>query len=81
MKKRRLLQVTWIDSCSIDGAGTWKDIDRVAGMAPCRVESVGWVIAEHSDFITLAASVDRDDHASGEICIPKGCIVRKRLLR
>lgn len=81
MKKRRLLHVTWNDSCSIDGGGTWKGSERVASMTPSRIDSVGWVLSETAKSVTLVSSVCESDNVSGEICIPKGCIVRKRILR
>lgn len=72
MKKRRLLQVTWNDSCGLRNG--WRGGTEVGDMVPSRIESVGFVVSDTVTHITLTASVDEFDNMCGEICIPKGCI-------
>lgn len=82
MKRGRLLVVTWIDSVTL-GRGGWQRSEDVAEVEPALIESVGWVLRETSVALTLAATWDDDSppHVEGHMVIPKGCIVRKRILR
>lgn len=82
MKRGRLMVVTWRDSVTL-GRGGWKNAGEVATLEPALIETVGWVLRETSLSLTLAASWDDDSepHVEGHMCIPKGCIVKKRLVR
>jgi hypothetical protein len=79
VRRGRILIVTWNDSCSLRNG--WKDTAEVAAMSPCSIESIGFVVSDTKSHVTLASSLDDQGHAEGEMCIPKGCIVRKRRLR
>ncbi len=71
----RLVRINWKDSCSLVGGGVWSDRDEVKKLKPSDIISVGWVIKENKKKITIAAHFS-PYQASGELCIPKGCIVK-----
>ena len=83
MAKDRLLYIEWDDHCSSNNR--WQSRKRFkAEGAPCR--SIGWVIAESKDAITLAATSDfypddNDPHFKADQTILKACITKKRLIK
>lgn len=75
MTERRLVLVTWVDSCSVAAAGRWvshKDLDDLQ-LGRCR--SVGWVYRETSQDIVVYSHDGEEETVGGEICIPKICIL------
>jgi hypothetical protein len=59
---RRLILVTWLDSHSYEGWTAVKDL-KPDGVT-CR--SVGWLISETEQTLTLAPHLTQADHASAE---------------
>ncbi len=67
--------VKWTDSA---GLGVWSDQQEMASLVPLEILSVGWLIAEDKDSMTLVQSYDtRDDSWQGDnlICIPRVAIL------
>jgi hypothetical protein len=65
------------------GPNRERRLQDVAEVEPALIESVGWVLRETQQALTLAATWDDESppHVEGHMVIPKGCIVRKRILR
>lgn len=69
----RLVLVVWLDAVSEDASG-WKSLDLIRKQRPPRIESVGWVLCENDEFITLVSSKDNED-CDGDVTIPSGMII------
>lgn len=81
-RKPRLLYVEWDDSSS--ESGVWKSEHVLRGNKLMRCHTIGWVVHETSEHMTLASSWCKtgQDHRdySGDMTIPKAAIRRKRRL-
>lgn len=78
-KKERLLYVEWDDHSSFGSSG-WRGKDEYeSGNKPLRCASVGWVVAESRDAITLVGTKGGSKY-SGDMTILKNCIRKKRRL-
>ena len=74
----KFVEVTWKDASFSDG---WEKLDDLCFPALCI--SRGWLVAEERDHIVLAMTIgeDDDDEVGGTWAIPKGMIVKKRVMR
>ena len=68
----QLALVTWFDS-SIADIG-WGYLDEMKPMPPIRVVSIGWIIDETGEYITLAGDIS-DTQVLGRRTIPKFSLV------
>ena len=68
----KLVHITWTDS-SIADTG-WGYLDGMEPLPPTRVESVGWLIDETHDYITIAGGL-ADTQVLGRMTIPKVAII------
>lgn len=83
MDAYRLEIIQWLDHCSIND--NWKRNAEVKELEPAIVYSVGWVIHENDDYLTLVAhcGVDTDgnmsdeEQSTGEMCIVKSAITQR----
>lgn len=57
----------------------WKPIDSIAQRSPLIVKSLGFLLHEDDEKITIAAHV-ADDEADGDLTIPRGMVRRLILL-
>jgi hypothetical protein len=76
----KLIAVEWIDS---SGANGWNRVSETP-QAPERIRSIGWVIAESDESITIAPhmTTDQDDqNCMGALTIPKACIQRRKAVK
>ena len=65
--------ITWKDTTAIEEA--WSDEDDIASLRPLSVITVGKVIHQTDDYVTIAGTVGVDDPDYGDVtCIPMGCI-------
>jgi hypothetical protein len=62
----------------MDGGG-WNTREDVRGLSGVMVNSVGWMVKERKRTILLVASAHASGY-SGDVCIPKGCIISKLVL-
>ena len=76
----RLVRVDWLDALSVSQKG-WKDRADVEALGPIECVSVGFVLKETKDKITLAASITADNAVDGDICIPKSWISKIQELK
>lgn len=82
--KYKLLLVEWLDSTS---RNEWNAVDEiVADVRVPKCRSVGWLLHEVDTHVYLASSLFAYDDptlrslASGDIKIPKGCILKRTVL-
>ena len=82
MKAREVRLVEWIDSSASSG---WQSCEDAAKIEPDPCMSVGFVIHETDDHLTLLQSVTNrksgKDHADHVLAIPKCSITRTVVLR
>lgn len=69
----RAVMVTWFDSCSANG-GPWMDRESAEEMKPIECVTVGFVMSETAEYITVASSVTIEQQVAGDMCIPRSCI-------
>ena len=78
-KRDRLLLIEWDDASHSDGS--WKDRSEYQRRnKPLRCQSIGWVIADTDECMTLCASRNPYGEWSGDTVIPKSFIRKRRLL-
>jgi hypothetical protein len=78
----KLVEVIWWDTNETSNSG-WCSEEEAKQARPCRVASVGWLINESHDFITIAADIDaniredeKDDLLGRVQCFPMGCVIK-----
>lgn len=73
-----LVQITWIDAIGGDG---WTTEKELLEQRPVIHNSVGYVVMEDDDKVTITMSYDKDRESLGAwLCIPKKYIVEMREL-
>jgi len=75
----RALYIEWLDASSLTG-GVWHSNEDAKDLEVITVTSVGFVVAETKDSITLAPHISTDE-VCGDLCIPKCAIKKKRILK
>ena len=75
----KLVYVEWVDSSSLDRV--WNSESLIRECSVCRCRSVGWIVHETEDHLTIAGHSDGDEHWSGEMTIPKAAIKRRKILK
>lgn len=69
----KMVLVEWLDACS-DDAG-WKSLKKVRKQTPMVVRSLGYLVTDHADYVTVVGShVEFDDTTDGDVTIPRGMI-------
>lgn len=77
--KFKLIEIEWIDSCS--GPETWSFIDEMTPFLPVEVRTVGFVIDDNDEAITVAHSLTKSKkQVSGLMTIPKVSIISSSYL-
>ena len=71
--------IEWLDTTSIQE--TWCTHGDAALLRPAVIRTVGAVLCETPEYITVAGSVGTSGELGDVNCIPTGCIVFKVLLR
>lgn len=74
----RLVLIEWLDAYSAPSG--WKSRDSLKAQKPIAVKSVGYMIEDNPQFITLASSWVEDDDMDGDITILRGMITEIREL-
>lgn len=77
MKKLDLVLIEWADAESQDA---WTEMDDVRNV-PKKVYSVGWLLLEDDDAVTLIGSKSSDDMCFASVTIPKGMILKRTKLK
>ena len=73
------VKITWLDITS--QTDPWIDIDDAMEMKPAIMISVGWIVKDNIDFVTLASTVDTEEELVGDVnCIPRSTIMSIEVL-
>lgn len=75
----KLIYVEWIDSALLTDGG-WQSEESLDQLEPMHIVTVGHLYRETDTFITVVSSADKH-HYSGDICIPKLAITKRRWLK
>jgi hypothetical protein len=65
-----IVLIEWVDS---KGVERWEYLDEIVAMPPCKCYSVGFLMEDHLDYITIALGLT-DTQVLARTTIPKGCI-------
>ena len=70
----KVVLVEWTDACS-DEAG-WKSLKKIRKQAPMVVRSVGFLVTDHPDYVTIVGShIPFDDTTDGDVTVPRGMVI------
>ena len=79
ISKQQPVKITWLDITS--QTDPWIDIDDAMEMKPAIMISVGWIVKDNIDFVTLASTVDTEEELVGDVnCIPRSTIMSIEVL-
>lgn len=67
---KQIVLIEWLDS---KGIQQWEYLDEIEPMPPCNCYSVGFLINENEDYVTLALGLS-DTQVLGRTTIPASCI-------
>jgi hypothetical protein len=78
----KIVNVVWLDTneCSLSG---WQSKEELMDSKPCTVSSLGYLIKEDTDCITITADkdhYDEDDLYGRAQVIPKGVVIKIEIL-
>ena len=77
---KRIVYVEWLDSRGTDGA--WEAVDESGPMPPSRCHSVGFVLEDHKNYITLGMTKSAETgQVMARLSIPKGIITKRIRLK
>ena len=76
---KKVVYVEWDDSSSYVST-VWKSEEEVKKNPCCRCKTVGFIIDETKDSLTLAGSLDGGRYVSGDMSIPKSAIRKRRIV-
>lgn len=71
----RAVIVEWLDA-RMDG--DWRDVKAAREQAIVTVQTLGWVLSETEDVLTVAPSIGSGDIAMGVLSIPRKAIVKQK---
>jgi len=66
--------VEWSDTTSIQGA--WSTAEDVKNIRPTLIKTVGEIIHNDDDYVTIVGSTGTDGEYGDVNCIPRNCIVK-----
>jgi len=71
---QELKMVTWLDITS--QTEPWIDVGEAKEMKPAKMITLGWIVKETHEFITLASTLDAEEELVGDVnCIPRPAIL------
>ena len=74
-----LVKITWLDATDIETG--WLSLQEIKDKTLVSVESVGWIVEESEEKLTLIACWDESDQNGGRgVVIPKPWIVNRKKL-
>lgn len=80
----KIVEITWIDSKGI--TSEWEFLNDSKSMPPCICHSIGYILEDKKDYITIVQSYDKEsnkDHNQimGKMTIPKCSIKKTRKIK
>jgi len=76
---KKAIYIEWEDSSAMAGR-VWQEREQVSEQELCRCSTIGFVINETKDSITIAGSMESNDYVSGDMTIPKSAIRKRRIV-
>ena len=73
-----IIEILWIDAVA-NAITEWMDIDDLQEVQPCETLSVGYLLKDHPEWITIVGLLN-DASAGHAITIPRGMILAVRQL-
>jgi hypothetical protein len=77
----KIVEVLWWDTNETSNSG-WMSLAETKKNRPCKVKSIGYLVNETDELITIAADTDghtikedAEDLLGRVQCFPKGCII------
>jgi hypothetical protein len=68
------MMIKWLDITS--QSEPWISLEEARDMKPAAMVSLGWVIKETAEYITIASTVDTEEELVGDVnCIPRLVII------
>lgn len=68
------MMVKWLDITS--QSEPWISLEEAISMKPAVMVSLGWIIKETLEYITIASTVDTEEELVGDVnCIPRLVII------
>ena len=77
MRTLPMVCITWQDSCT---ESDWLS-DADAAMRVAEIHSVGWLLEDTADQVTLAQSIDFEGKTSERLTMPKSVVGKITVLR
>jgi hypothetical protein len=74
-----IVEVLWIDAVA-NAITEWMDIEELQNVQPCETLSVGYLITDHPEWVTIIALMN-DSTGGHAITIPRGMILAIRALK
>lgn len=74
----KIVRIAWSDSKGI--TPEWEIKEDMGQLRPACVDSVGFLLEDRDDYVTIAQS-DTDDQVLGRLTIPRGCIKEISVIR
>ena len=62
-----LVEIAWQDAQIIRG---WQDLDEIRDFRPANIVSVGFLIKNTPEYVTIMQSFDHEDGGADALCIP-----------
>ena len=75
---RQIIEVLWIDAVA-NAITEWLDLDELEQCQPCETLSVGYLLKDHPEWITIVGLLN-DSSGGHAITIPRGMILAVRQL-
>ena len=75
--KFSLIEIHWDDAATDHG---WEHSDDVAAVENIAI-TIGWLVKENDKHLVIASTVCDDGSCNGRINIPKGMVVKRKVLR
>tara|TARA_R110000824_G_scaffold195727_1_gene378601 strand:+ start:627 stop:890 length:264 start_codon:yes stop_codon:yes gene_type:complete len=73
-EKRILARITWLDITS--KSEPWIHIDEALEMKPAKMQTLGWIIFDNSEYVIIASTLEISEDLAGDVnCIPFGTIL------
>jgi hypothetical protein len=69
----QVVEVEWVDSCYHQG---WQDTDIAKNKQVSRCSSVGYVIRDDKDQLTIAQGMTSNDNVGDMVAIPRVSIIK-----
>ena len=78
--KLQLVLLEWWDHCSFTNAD-WRSAEATAELRPCKIKTVGWVIDDGLEYITVVSTIDITDGKFAMMCKGDFCILKQQIIK